>query len=330
MHRLDQVDLIDVSAVGEHEHVPDLLARVLKNAVSDIIRRGFERGYVSRDEELCGVRGRIELSSSSAQLVLRQAKVRCRTDDLSVDIPANRLIRSTIHVLRRADGLNHPLRDDLFSLDRSLREVGLADLNAGAFTRIVFHRNNRQYEFTLAVCKLVMDSLLVDETAGTVRFAGFSRAHGMEMLFQWFVRRFYEKEAGDVVVSAPTAKWLPARGDQSQLALLPEQRTDMLLKWPDRWLIIDTKFTDQILVTDWRSGSERLDASHLFQIYSYVRNFSLRPEAPARVEGMLLYPKVVSELSVEAEIHGYRMRVCTVDLAQPWQDIRQRLLALAA
>ncbi len=77
-----------------------------------------------------------------------------------------------------------------------------------------------------------------------------SRAQGMEMLFQWFVQRFYEKEARDAAVSAPTTQWVPARGDPSQLELFPELRTDMLLKWSNRWLIIDTKFTDKSPVCD--------------------------------------------------------------------------------
>src|SRR4051812_17673229 len=107
--RLDQIDLIDISAIGRHERAPDLLARVLTNAVNDIVRRGLERGYVTTEEELCGVRGRIDVSSSSAQMLLHQAKVRCHTDDLSVDIPANRIIRSTLRLLERTEGLDSRL-----------------------------------------------------------------------------------------------------------------------------------------------------------------------------------------------------------------------------
>jgi 5-methylcytosine-specific restriction enzyme subunit McrC len=48
----------------------------------------------------------------------------------------------------------------------------------------------------------------------------------------------------------------------------------------------------------------------------------------ATAEGILLYPAVESTLRLSYEMHGHTLRICTIDLAQDWHEIRQELLQL--
>lgn len=43
---------------------------------------------------------------------------------------------------------------------------------------------------------------------------------------------------------------------------------------------------------------------------------------------MLLYPTVQQALDESFTVQGHRMRICTINLAQPWQGIHDDLLGL--
>ncbi len=45
---------------------------------------------------------------------------------------------------------------------------------------------------------------------------------------------------------------------------------------------------------------------------------------------MLLYPTVETDLHLQYTLHGHRISVCTIDLAQDWREIHRRLLGLVA
>jgi len=45
-------------------------------------------------------------------------------------------------------------------------------------------------------------------------------------------------------------------------------------------------------------------------------------------EGMLLYPTVQQASDESFTVQGHRMRICTINLAQPWEGIHDDLLWL--
>jgi 5-methylcytosine-specific restriction enzyme subunit McrC len=94
-------------------------------------------------------------------------------------------------------------------------------------------------------------------------------------------------------------------------------------------LVIDTKYYARPLAGS-RFDGERLLAPHLYQLLAYLRNQSATPGQ--QVEGMLLYPASAAsgELQLDYQLEGFRVQVRTLDLAQPWPQIRQSLLALVA
>jgi 5-methylcytosine-specific restriction enzyme subunit McrC len=105
-------------------------------------------------------------------------------------------------------------------------------------------------------------------------------------------------------------------------------RTDVTLEQPGRALVIDAKFYREPLQEYY--GRQTVRSSHLYQLFAYLRNFEAHGRPADEVEGMLLYPQASRKLNLAYCIHGHRIRVCTVNLNQPWRDLHKFLLSLIA
>ena len=168
-------------------------------------------------------------------------------------------------------------------------------------------------------------------TSITRRFHDF-RADEVQMgrVFEAFVRNFLRREQRAAAVSSDVLRWRGATATApAALPLLPVMRTDTTLTTPARRLVIDTKFYARPLAGS-RFDGARLLAPHLYQLLAYLRN---QPAAPGqRVEGMLLYAASAASgaLALDYQLEGFRVQVRTLDLSQPWLQIRQALLELVA
>jgi 5-methylcytosine-specific restriction enzyme subunit McrC len=81
------------------DDLPDLVARLLANAVEHRLRRNLTRGYLHRDMVLTRVRGRIDLLMTERSQLLSKGEVFCRVEDLTMDTPRNRLVRSALDLM---------------------------------------------------------------------------------------------------------------------------------------------------------------------------------------------------------------------------------------
>ena len=85
--------------------------------------------------------------------------------------------------------------------DRRLHGISVVRLSRRVFRTVQLHRNNRFYRFLLGICRLIHDSLLVDEVTGEVQFRDFVRDdRRMRLLFKRFLRNFYRREQADFAV----------------------------------------------------------------------------------------------------------------------------------
>lgn len=144
-------------------------------------------------------------------------------------------------------------------------------------------------------------------------------------LFEDFVYNFFRLEQGDARVAKPLIRWHDARGSEHDLLRLPVMRTDVVLEWQARRLVLDAKYYQEALKE--HRGRERLRSSHLYQIFAYLENMAAA--CPGLVcEGMLLYPVVEQPFAFTYQLKGYRIAIRSINLAQPWREIHQDMLGL--
>ena len=128
-----------------------------------------------------------------------------------------------------------------------------------------------------------------------------------------------------VCPSAEVIDWVAASIGDSDLNLLPEMRTDMMLETTERKIVLDTKYYREI--TSSYFGAKAFHSNNLYQVYSYLRNLEDEESDPrnATSEGLLLYPTVELDYDHSYIIGGHKIRFATVDLSRDWKDIDSRL-----
>jgi 5-methylcytosine-specific restriction enzyme subunit McrC len=168
---------------------------------------------------------------------------------------------------------------------------------------------------------------LVDEVTGQAKFRDFIRDDRvMPYVFEKFVRNFYRHEQNVFRVGRERIKWQRTTGSEWGIQLLPTMLTDISLKSLNRKIIIDTKFYPEVLKKHY--GKYSLNSQHLYQLFTYIINLSAMSDVNEKVEGILMYPAVSIKLDISYKMHGYDLRVCTVDLNAPWKQIHENLISL--
>jgi 5-methylcytosine-specific restriction enzyme subunit McrC len=319
--------LADVDALDSTDLL-NLFARVLVNGTRRLLRRGLDRGYLSREDEIPGVRGKLLVTQTLRRNLLRHGRAACAWDELEYDTLPNRIVKTTLQRLHEADELDAATRADVHDLLRWLAPVRNVELRTEHFRRVQLHRNNRIYAFLLHICEFVHEHWLPAEHGSARRFRDFVR-DGLPGLFENFVLNFYRHELpADWHVSAPVLQWQLVAPNADALALVPRMETDVCLRGPGRAIILDTKFYAQALKVG-AYGTARLPSANLYQLFTYLRQQSSEP-GWEQAEGVLLYPRTTRDFAVEFTTHGHRIRALSLDLAQPWQTIHVALMKIVA
>ena len=315
--------------VGSEEFggLVDLFARVLNDGVSRLISRGLDRDYVSVHEDIRGLKGKLDLATTIKRNLLLDGKTHCAFDELSYDVPQNRILKATLRSLTLITALNPKERERTERLFRKLDTVSNVRLTTSLFRTVRVHRNNRFYSFLLHLCHIIHKNLLVNEEEGTAQFRDFREdEHQMGLLFQQFVKTFLDRET-DYEVSAPRMGWFEAEGSETDLRHLPSMNTDIVLRSPERTIIIDTKFYSSPL--DTRFEIERVKSGHLYQIFSYVANWTAAASShDPEPEGWLLYAAVDDVFDFRYVLLGRQVRACSIDLSRNWKEIQTDLRML--
>jgi len=312
------------------ENIYELLSRVLISGVNNLIKRGFYKEYLTRDEDKNNIRGKINITESIKRQTQIYKRLNCLYDEFSEDVLFNSIIKSTINNLIRIKDLNKKLKGELNKLILFFDSIESVDLNQRVFSLILWNRNNQHYKLIINICELIFNLELPDEAKdGKINFKDFIKRHEKEManLFENFVFKYYKKEFKDLKVYKPHIEWYLDNEYENNFNnnLLPTMRTDIVLENKDlestnpKQLIIDTKFYSSILSTYYEKSS--LNSGNLYQIYSYVNNSSFTGE----IRGMLLYAALGEEIDLDYKIGEHIIYIKTLNLNQDWSGIDKRL-----
>ena len=349
--RVQERDTARLATLGGLSTVQDLLGKVLAGGVNHLFRRGIDRGYVERREDLAGIRGKLAVSETAKRALRARARAACEFEELSVDILPNRILRSSLHgLLGRRVTLDRHVRADVRSAYRRLDGISRTRLRRNTFGQVQLGGNRRLYHFLLSVCRLLYESSLVDETTGRTAFRDFRRDEAtMWALFEEFVTGFYQREQRIYRVNpgGRRIQWDdPGWATDADRDRIPVMDADVILESPERRIILDTKYYRDALAgrrgrgsgiaTGARSASGsrsatssgKLHSANLYQLLAYLRNRqATRPDGPPH-EGILLYPQVGDEaLRADIRLEGFRIQARTVNLDQDWRLIHEEMLA---
>ena len=327
---MDESDVVDTAELSGCDQIHDLLGKVLAEGTFQLLKRGLDRGYVEIREDLPGVRGKIDVSAMAKRALRARGRAACIFEELSHDIPHNRILKSTLGNLLKLKGLDKRIRTDVRTAYQRLEGVSIIRVDRQAFRKVQLDKNRRVYRLLMSVCELIHEELLVDEETGESHFHDFRKdEHQMWAVFENFVQEFYSREQSHYSVNkgGRRIKWFEPEGaTDSDLKKIPKMEADVLLDSDDRRIILDTKFYANALGS-WK-GIDKLNSPNLYQLLAYLRNRDRSiPDGPKH-DGILLYPVVENPIAVDVSLEGFRIQARGIDLAQDWQRIHEDMLGV--
>ncbi|GAB4100715.1 5-methylcytosine-specific restriction endonuclease system specificity protein McrC [Sinomonas halotolerans] len=316
------------------EKLPELLAELLAASTEDRLRRPLTPSFTKTSRDLARVRGGIDTLRTESHQLLSRGLVACRFDELTVDTPRNRLIRTALEsiarlcedeeLVRRCKGQSMRLGD---------LGVGRLDLRAGqrdAEGRLT--RNDHQDRSVLLAARLALQLSLPFGRSNPGHGRGTLDERQFRNLFQRAVAGFYSvhgRQRGWTVHQGRKVGWKTLDATLGMAAVLPHMVTDVWIDVPSqgRRLIVDTKFTAALRTG--RFARETLDSGHLYQLYAHVREQEVGTDpASLTAGGLLVYPATGSKLEESFISSGHRLGAATVDLSAPSVLVRDQLIAI--
>lgn len=310
--------------------IPDLIARLLIEAVERRLRRNFTCGYRHRDKSLTRVRGRINILTTESRQLLSRGEVFCRFEELTIDTPRNRLVRAALELMARLVR-NNDLFRQCRALAATLGRAGVGGMrpSRAELASDQIGRNDAADRFMVALARLAFDLALPTEQSGTTPLAAPDREEAwVRRLFEKAILGFARVELeplGWSVRGGMPLKWQVSSKSMQIGTILPRMVTDIVIDSPHcaRRLVIDTKFTS-ILGTG-RFGDERLKSGYLYQMYAYLRSQEGSDPRWDTSAGLFLHPAVGLRLYERAIIQGHSIAFATVDLSSSATSIRSEL-----
>ena len=261
---MEERDLVRLDALDELDRVHDLLGTVLVQGTFRLTRQGIDRGYRDVRVDLAGIRGKVDVGLTVKRALRSRGRVACAFEELTPDVPHNRILRSTLSALLRVRDLDGDVRAGVRRAYEKLAGVTVVRVTRRMFDQVQLDGNRRYYRFLLSVCRLVHDLLLVDERSGEHRFAGLTDAV-MSRVYEDFVIEFYRREQDRYRVNrrGRTIRWARDGTHEDEQSKLPRMEADVILEAEDRRIIMDAKYYAEAL--GGRFGG-KLRSDNLYQL----------------------------------------------------------------
>ena len=318
----------DEVASEDFDKVEDLFAAILAKGIARQLKQGLNRTYITKEEILTVLRGKLDMSDTIRNRLQRKQKLACEFDELSVNNQFNQILKTTMYCLLRAEGVDSQRKIALKKLLIFFDEIDLLEPSLIQWGRLLYERNNKNYELLLNVCYFVLDGMLQTTEKGSYKMMGFSDDH-MARLYERFILEYYREHHKYLSeVKAAQIKW-DIVGDEnaSLIRFLPVMQTDITLRLDEKILIIDAKYYGKTLQQQYDKYT--LHSANVYQILSYIKNQDF--DHTGNVGGILLYAKTDEPITPDGMVNigGNMIGAKTLDLNVDFRVIASQLDKIA-
>lgn len=300
------------------DNVFELLSSILCKGISIQIKRGLNSEYILHDDTISNIRGKIDISKSIKNKSIIKKKLVCVYDEFSINSYLNRIIKTTINLLIYSD-ISDIRKKELRKLLFYFKDVEILNINYINWN-INYNRNNKTYEMLIYICYMIIKSFLHNTSDEKFKIIDFFDEEYMWKIYEKFIFEYYRKEHKQLKV---TSSQIPWNLDNEKSEFLPKMKSDVMLYYNNKTLIIDTKYYSHIFQNNYNVNT--INSSNLYQIYTYVKN--LDKYNTGHVSGLILYAKTDDTIfpNNEYKMGGNRIYVNTLDLNCDFKDIRFQL-----
>lgn len=324
----EQLNQKDESNLGEEvfENIYNLFSLLLCLILKKQIKKGLHKEYISMEDELSTVRGRINLNKTINNNSLVKKKLYCNFDEYSENCLLNQIIKTTMFYLIKSNKIGNSTKDEIKRLIYYFSKVEIIDIKSIKWDKVKFNRNNLSYKYIVDLCKLILKGLIVSDKNGNNKFKEFLDDTRISAIYENFIKAYFRKHYPELNASSKKLYL----NYKPMLDFIPMMKTDITIEFEGRMLIIDAKFYNKILRDNYLNlRCKTISSNNLYQIMAYVDNQD--PYKEGKVSGMLLYAQTINEPSIKInqKLNMHTIMVRTLDLNESWEDIRNRLNNIA-
>lgn len=318
----------DEVASEKFDKIQDLFAAILSKGVAQLLKQGLYREYITKNETLSVMRGKLDMPETIRNRIQRKQKLACEFDELSENNLFNQILKTTLHYLVRDEGVEVDRKVALKKILVFFDEIDLLEPSEIQWSRIHYQRNNKNYELLMNICYFVLDGMLQTTEKGDYKMVNFSDEH-MARLYEKFILEYYSQHHTYLTeVKAAQVKWdLVGDNSSSMIRFLPIMQTDIFLRLKEKILIIDAKYYGRTLQQQYDKYT--LHSGNVYQIFTYVKNQD--KDNTGDVAGILLYAKTDEAIVPDCifNIGGNQIGAKTLDLNTDFKIIAAQLDKIA-
>ena len=297
---------------AENELVPDTLALALAAAARRAFAQGLLHGYLTEEDALSTVRGRIRFDEQILRRFGAPLPAEVQYDEFTDDILANRLVKAAAHLVGRMRLRSEKARRDLGWVAGILDNVSLIEFPPADVHQVIFDRLNGHYRSVVELSRLILRHSAFESSRGRVRASGILM--DMNQVFQEFVTVALREALG---LSNQTRQTFGERViDSLDEGGLVNLRPD-LVWWNGRYCLFvgDAKYR-RVTSTDFPNAN-------IYQMLAYCT-------AAKSSWGLLVYAKGDSESGCHRIRHADKtIEVASIDLSGKPAEILDEVRRIA-
>lgn len=314
-------DEITKYSFEKFEFVDDLFTAILAKGIAKQVKSGLSKEYCYRTEELISPKGRINFVETSKIRTVQKKGICCEVDELIENTYMNQILKSTSLLLLHSKDVAKENKKQLKKVLFFFSNVDTVNCRTINWSRLQYNRNNASYKMLMNICYLIVKGMLISEKEGDLKLSRYIDDQQMHVLYEKFILSYYKRHFSNFKV---TQSYIPWNTDDGMIELLPRMRTDIMIEYKEKTLIIDAKYYDSAMQRNRRYGNQTIYSHNLYQIFAYVKNKDV--EHNGNVSGMLLYANTDGENpDKEYLMDGNKISVKTLDLNCNFIEVKRQL-----
>lgn len=306
----------------DFNNVQDLLSAILAKGMSNQVKRGISKEYISENSQMNSIKGKIKIAETIKLNALKNKQVYCEFDDLSENTYLNQILKSTANKLINSSEVKPVRKKSLRKTLVFFQNVDTIGLSTIRWNSIKYQKNNATYRMLINICYLAVQDLILAENENGKTLKKPVDEQRMHRLYEKFILEYYRKHFPQL---SPIASYINWDIDDGMIGLLPIMKSDIMLTYGDKILIIDAKYYSRTLQENKLYDKRTHHSNNLYQIYAYVKNKDKKQSG--EVSGLLLYAKTdkIVTPNNDYQMGGNKISVKTLDLNQSFSDISLQL-----
>lgn len=257
----------------------DILAKVFSKKLLNELQKGLYREYVSKEEALSMIKGKILISKSIKENTINKNKMNCKYDEFTEYNLFNAILKRAINVILFSIK-NNDVKKELNIINNIFNDISDIYISNNIILNYKLNRMNNRFLECFTLAKLILLNSSMDKSLGKEN--GFSILFEMNYLYEEYIGVLLKEVFNNTNISINTQ-------EKSRYLLWNtlKERNEIALK-PDIVIYKDNK-PKVIIDTKWKSSSinnrEIYSQSDIYQMYAYITTYTECEEC------ILLYPK---------------------------------------